>query len=84
MERATIFSTQPNVDYTKFPLWRCRNVGCLAKVKRNATYLKDYAEELVTSFFRGMSGLGASPSCCAQLYIRAVLAMDEKRPHGLA
>jgi HTH-type transcriptional regulator / antitoxin HigA len=65
----------PTVDYTKFPLAEMQERGLFGSVKRPVQYLKDYAEELVTAFFRCMTGLGGQP-----VMLRATLHQTGARP----
>lgn len=65
----------PTVDYTKFPLTEMQERGLFGSVKRPVQYLKDYAEELVTAFFRCVTGLGGQP-----VMLRATLHQTGARP----
>lgn len=68
----------PTVDYTKFPLAEMQERGLFGSVKRPVQYLKDYAEELVTAFFRCMTGLGGQPVMLrATLHQTGARSMDE-------
>jgi HTH-type transcriptional regulator/antitoxin HigA len=71
-------SVEPNIDYTKFPLAEMQERGLFGEAKRSVQYLKEYAEELVTGFFRGMSGLGGQPiKLRATLHQSGARMMDE-------
>lgn len=71
-------SAESNVDYAKFPLVEMQERGLFGETKRTAAYLKEYAEELVTGFFRGMSGLGGQPIMLrATLHQSGARTMDE-------
>lgn len=47
-------TVEPNVDFTKFPLQEMCQRGLFPNFKAGAKQLKDYAEELVRSFMRGI------------------------------
>lgn len=71
-------SAEPNIDYTKFPLAEMQERGLFGEAKRSVQHLKEYAEELVTGFFRAMSGLGGQPiKLRATLHQSGARAMDE-------
>lgn len=71
-------SVEPNIDYTKFPLAEMQERGLFDDAKRSVQNLKEYAEELVTGFFRGMSGLGGQPvRLRATLHQSGARVMDE-------
>jgi HTH-type transcriptional regulator/antitoxin HigA len=71
-------SAEPNVDYTKFPLLEMQERGLFDDVRRSAQQLKEYAEELINTFFRGMPGLGGRPVLLrATLHQNGARAMDE-------
>lgn len=71
-------SIEPNIDYTKFPLAEMQERGLFGEAKRNLQYLKEYAEELVTGFFRTMSGVGGQPiRLRATLHQSGARVMDE-------
>ena len=71
-------SAEPNIDYTKFPLAEMQERGLFGDAKRSLTNLKEYAEELVTGFFRTMSGLGGQPiKLRATLHQSGGRTMDE-------
>ena len=65
---------EPNIDYTKFPLVEMQERGLFGDARRSVQYLKDYAEELVTGFFRAMSGLLGNKSNYALHYTKAAHA----------
>lgn len=65
---------EPNIDYTKFPLVEMQERGLFGDARRSVQYLKDYAEELVTGFFRAMSGLAGQ-----QIKLRATLHQSGAR-----
>lgn len=70
--------SDPTVDYTKFPLAEMQERGLFGSVKRPVQYLKDYAEELVTGFFRCVPGLGGQPVMLrATLHQSGARTMDE-------
>lgn len=70
--------SDPTVDYTRFPLAEMQERGLFGSVKRPVSYLKDYAEELVTGFFRCMKGLGGQPVMLrATLHQSGARTMDE-------
>jgi HTH-type transcriptional regulator/antitoxin HigA len=72
------FSTDPATDYSKFPLMEMQDRGLFGAVKRSAQQLKDYAEELVTGLFRGVSGLDGQPlKLRAALHQSGARSMDE-------
>lgn len=71
-------SAEPNIDYTAFPLTEMQERGLFGDSKRSIQYLKEYAEELVTGFFRAMSGLGGQPiKLRATLHQSGARMMDE-------
>jgi HTH-type transcriptional regulator/antitoxin HigA len=71
-------TVEAHVDYTKFPFSEMQERGLFGETKRNATYLKEYAEELVSGFFKGMSGLGGQPiKLRATLHQGGTRTMDE-------
>ncbi len=71
-------SAEPNIDYSKFPLAEMQERGLFGDAKRSLTNLKEYAEELVTGFFRTMSGLGGQPiKLRATLHQSGGRTMDE-------
>ena len=71
-------SVDSTVDYTKFPLVEMQERGLFGPTKRPLHFLKEYAEELVTGFFRGASGLGGQPVMMrATLHQTGARTMDE-------
>lgn len=66
------------VDYTKFPLAEMQDRGLFGPTRRPLQSLKEYAEELVTGFFRCATGLGGQPVMMrATLHQTGARAMDE-------
>ncbi|MEI2677681.1 MAG: ImmA/IrrE family metallo-endopeptidase [Burkholderiaceae bacterium] len=66
------------VDYTNFPLAEMQERGLFGPTKRPLQSLKEYAEELVTGFFRCATGLGGQPVMMrATLHQTGARTMDE-------
>ena len=76
IERATIFLLSLTL-ITPVPLVEMQERGLFGEVKRNATYLKDYAEELVTSFFGACLAWGQPIMLRATLHQSGARTMDE-------
>ncbi len=57
-----IVGEEPEMDYTKFPLKEMFERGCFGDFKGNTQRLKDYAEELLLSFMRGLLPKQAEPA----------------------
>jgi len=71
-------ATDPTVDYTKYPLAEMQERGLFGPTQRSLQSLKEYAEELVTGFFRCMTGLGGQPAMMrATLHQTGARTMDE-------
>ncbi|MCF8152005.1 MAG: ImmA/IrrE family metallo-endopeptidase [Burkholderiaceae bacterium] len=51
----------PEIDYTRFPLKEMLDRGCFGSFSGNAARLKDYAEDLMREFLRGLSPNPAEP-----------------------
>lgn len=51
----------PDIDYTRFPLKEMLDRGCFGDFSGNAARLKDYAEDLMRGFLRGLSPNPAEP-----------------------
>lgn len=49
---SSIFSQDPEIDYSRFPLQEMLERGCFGDFKGNVQRVKDYAEDLVTKFKR--------------------------------
>jgi HTH-type transcriptional regulator/antitoxin HigA len=68
----------PDIDYTRFPLKEMLDRGCFGSFTGNATRLKDYAEDLMRGFLRGLSPNPAEPVLMrAPLHQRGDRRMDE-------
>ncbi len=68
----------PEIDYTRFPLKEMLDRGCFGSFTGNATRLKDYAEDLMRGFLRGLSPNPAEPVLMrAPLHQRGERRMDE-------
>lgn len=50
-----------DIDYTRFPLKEMLDRGCFGNFTGNANRLKDYAEDLMREFLRGLSPNPAEP-----------------------
>lgn len=55
-------TTEPLYNFTKFPLAEMLERGCFQEFKGGATQLKDYAEELVRKFLRGVMHQKTTPT----------------------
>lgn len=51
----------PDIDYTRFPLKEMLDRGCFGGFTGDATGLKDYAEDLMRGFLRGLAPNPAEP-----------------------
>ena len=71
-------TTEPNVDFTKFPLQEMDQRGLFPKFNGSAKQRKDYAEELVRSFMRGIGVESRNHALLrAPLYQSGARMMDE-------
>ena len=57
-----VIGTEPDMEYTKFPLKEMLDRNCFGDFKGNAQRLKDYAEDLVLKFMRGLLPKQAEPA----------------------
>ncbi|MFH1873227.1 MAG: ImmA/IrrE family metallo-endopeptidase [Pseudomonadota bacterium] len=68
----------PEIDYTRFPLKEMFDRGCFGNFNGNAARLKDYAEDLMREFLRGLSPNPAEPVLMrAPMHQRGARQMDE-------
>lgn len=68
----------PDIDYTGFPLKEMLDRGCFGSFSGNAARLKDYAEDLMRDFLRGLSPNPKEPVLMrAPLHQRGERRMDD-------
>lgn len=73
-----ILGTEPELEYSKFPLKEMLDRGCFGEVKGNAQRLKDYAEDLVLKFMHGLMPKQAEPAFLrAPMHQRGTRDADE-------
>lgn len=73
----TVLET-PEIDYSRFPLKEMLNRGCFGNFSGNAAKLKDYAEDLMCAFLRGLAPDPAAPVLMrAPLHQRGNRRMNE-------
>lgn len=71
-------SVEPQYNFDKFPLTEMLERGCFTDFKGSAKQVKEYAEELVRKFMRGVMNQGDSPALLrAPLYQSGSREMDE-------
>lgn len=69
----------PGMDYTRFPLKEMLDRGCFGKFSGNAAKLKDYAEDLMRGFLRGLTPRATEPVLMrAPLHQRGERNMNEE------
>lgn len=71
---AEAIGEEPNMEYTKFPLKEMFDRHCFGEFDGNAQRLKDYAEDLMLKFMRGLLPKQAEPA-----FLRAPLHQRGKR-----
>jgi HTH-type transcriptional regulator/antitoxin HigA len=57
-----VIGTEPEMEYTKFPLKKMLDRNCFGDFKGNAQRLKDYAEDLVLKFMQDLLPKQAEPA----------------------
>lgn len=70
-------TAEPKYDYIKFPLQEMLERGCFPKFVESAKKLKDYAEELVTDFMRGITGHNSHALLRAPMHQSGARDMDD-------
>jgi len=71
-------TTEPQYDYTKFPLQEMLERGCFPDFRGGVKQLKEYAEELVLRFMQGVRAEGIQPALLrAPLHQKGARTMDE-------
>jgi HTH-type transcriptional regulator/antitoxin HigA len=67
----------PKYDYIKFPLQEMQERGCFPNVVESAKKLRDYAEEFVTEFIRGIKGHDSHALLRAPMHQSGAREMDD-------
>lgn len=70
-------STEPQVDYSKFPLQEMHSRGLFPNFTGGAKQVKEYAEDLVRSFMRGFGGTKGYALLRAPMHQSGARVMDD-------